>query len=308
MQITSKEITTRLLDALWEQYIRRVTYAKTYADLVKSEGGQVVNDHIAFRTLHTDTGKQPKGIGAIWHILDALGFKPVGHYNFEIKKLHAIHFEHPDELFPKLFVSQLEVDQLPLWAQDSIHQTVKDTPYLLSDFAVEQLLKLNKDGQLPEDDAKLFVLELADYFRRPWDIPNQKIVEKLNDISQYGAWVLLHGNSVNHFTAFINYQNVKEWPDLEVTCHALAKAGVPMKSHIEGNKGSILQQSSTHAIKELVEVVKNDGMVHKIIWTYAYYELAERGYIEEDGERKLFSGFLGEQASHLFDMTQTGMH
>ena len=40
-------------------------------------------------------------------------------------------------------------------------------------------------------------------------------------------------------------------------------------------------------------------------WTYAYYELAERGYIEENGQKKLFNGFMGEQAMHLFDMTKT---
>lgn len=306
MKRTANEITTQLLNTLWEQYIRRVTYAKTYADLVKAKGGKVVNDHIAFRTLNTSTGKQPKGIGAIWHILDALNFKPAGHYDFKIKKLHAIHFEHPDHQFPKIFVSQLEVEQLPEWAQQLIHEQVKDTPYLLSDFAVDQLLQLNKDGYLPEEDAELLVIELAGFFRRPWDIPKQSSVEKLNEISQYAAWVLLHGNSVNHFTAFINYQDVKEWPDLEVTCHALAKAGVPMKENIEGKKGSILQQSSTQAIKETVPVLANDGTVQKIDWTYAYYELAERGFVEEEGTRKMFSGFLGEQATHLFDMTKTG--
>ena len=305
MKISTSEIITKLLDALWSQYIRRVSYAKTYADLVLMKGGQVMNDHIAFRTLNTHTGNQPKGIGGIWHILDALDFKPSGNYNFKIKKLHAIHFEHPNPQFPKIFVSQLEVSQLPEWAQDLINEQVADTPYLLSDFAVDQLLQLNKDGHLPEEDAELLIIELAGYFRRPWDIPKKETILKINDISQYAAWTLLHGNSVNHFTAFINFQNVNEWPSLEVTCHALAKAGVPMKESIEGTKGSILQQSSTQAVQEMVEVLNTDGEIEKIPWTYAYYELAERGYVEENGEQKLFSGFLGEQATHLFDMTKT---
>jgi len=77
-----------------------------------------------------------------------------------------------------------------------------------------------------------------------------------------------------------------------------------MKETIEGEKGSKLQQSSTQAVKEEVNVRGEDG-IEKIVWTYAYYELVERGYITENGKQKLFSGFLGDQARHLFDMTQT---
>jgi hypothetical protein len=51
--------------------------------------------------------------------------------------------------------------------------------------------------------------------------------------------------------------------------------------------------------------VKIEGGFEKILWTYAYLELTERNYIEVDGKKKLFSGFLGAQATHLFDMTKT---
>ncbi len=304
MRRTAKQITAELFDRLWNKYIDRVSYAKTYVDLVIRKGGKIVNDHIAFRTFNTHTGEQPEGIRAIKHILDCLEYKPVSNYKFTKKKLSAVHFEHPDEMFPKIFVSQLEVVQLPVWAQKIINYRVKDTPYLLSDRSIELLNILKETGVLPTEAAEYLVDDLVQYFRRPWNIPNKESVLKLNDVSQYGAWVLLHGNAVNHFTAFINYQDVMDWPDLETTCKALAEAGVPMKETIEGEKGSKLQQSSTHAVKEEVSVKGDDG-IEKITWTYAYYELAERGYINEDGKQKLFSGFLGEQATHLFDMTQT---
>jgi len=304
MKRTAKEITSELFERLWKHYIKRVPYAKTYVDLVTQKGGKVVNDHIAFRTFNTHTGEQPEGIRAIKHILNCLEYKPVSNYKFTKKKLCAVHFEHPDEMFPKIFVSQLEVDQLPEWAKKIIHDRVKNTHYLLSDRSIELLNILKESGSIPTEAAEFLVENLVHYFRRPWDIPKKESVLKLNDVSQYGAWVLLHGNSVNHFTAFINYQDVKEWPDLETTCKALAEAGVPMKETIEGEKGSKLQQSSTQAVKEEVNVRGEDG-IEKIVWTYAYYELVERGYITENGKQKLFSGFLGDQARHLFDMTQT---
>ncbi|WP_163707985.1 DUF1338 domain-containing protein [Mangrovibacterium lignilyticum] len=305
MKISSNEILSRLLDNLWDTYIQRVSYAKTYADLVRSKGGKVRNDHIAFRTFNTITGKQPHGIGAIWHILDAFGFKPISNYTFTEKKLHAVHFQHADEKFPKIFVSQLEVPDLPQWAQNLINEQVVNTPYHLSETAVLDLLELNEKDELEEAAVNNLVRELTSYMSRPWGIPKQESIEKLNEISQYAAWTLIHGNSVNHFTAFINYQEVPEWPDLQTTCEALAAAGVPMKANIEGQKGSKLQQSSTQAVSETVDVILPDGSKGQMPWTYAYYELAERGFIEENGKQVLFSGFLGEQATHLFEMTKT---
>lgn len=304
MKRTTREIAGLLFEQLWQNYIERVSYAKTYIELVSKKGGRVVNDHIAIRTFNTHTGEQPEGIRAIKHILNYLEYKPAAKYSFPKKMLNAVHFEHPDELFPKIFVSQLEVEQLPEWAQEIIHNHVKDTSYLLSDKSIELLNLMQEHGTLPTEAAEFLVADLVQYFRRPWNIPQKSAVLKLNDISQYAAWVLLHGNSVNHFTAFINYQNVKEWPDLESTCKALADAGVPMKDVIEGEKGSKLQQSSTQAVKEDVKVRTESG-IEEITWTYAYYELAQRGLISENGVEKMFTGFLGEQATHLFDMTQT---
>jgi hypothetical protein len=304
MKVTAKELTRELLQRLWEQYLKRVSYAQKYVDLVEEKGGNVVNDHIALRTFNTHTGEQPEGIRAIKHILNCLEYTPATKYNFTKKKLKAVHFEHPDDMFPKIFVSQLEVDELPDWAQSIIKSAVKETPYILSDNSIKLLGLLREDGELPRVAAEALITDLTQYFRRPWKIPKKENVLQLNDVSQYAAWVLLHGNSVNHFTAYINYQNVAEWPDLEATCKGLALAGVPMKDSLEGEKGSKLQQSATQAVKEEVKVKGEDG-IEKMKWTYAYYELAERGYIEENGKKKLFSGFLGEQATHLFDMTQT---
>lgn len=304
MKRTAKEIAKQLLEHLWQNYIKRVSYAGKYVELVTQKGGRVINDHIALRTFNTHTGEQPEGIRAIKHIISCLEYNSVKDYNFPQNKLNATHFEHPDEKLPKIFVSQLEIELLPKWAQIIINKTVKDTPYLLTNQSIEMLRKLKENGEIPAEAAVLLVADLTQYFRRPWEIPSKEDVLKLNDVSQYAAWVLLHGNSINHFTALINYQDVEEWPDLESTCKGLEAAGVPMKEKIEGKKGSKLQQSATQAVKEEVQVIGEDG-IEKIVWTYAYYELAQREYVYENGSTKLFSGFLGEQAAHLFDMTKT---
>ncbi len=304
MKTTAQEITVKLFSRLWQQFVERVPYAKTYNEMVASKGGRVVNDHIAFRTLNTHTGEQPGGIRAIRHILTCLEYRPVEKYKFPKKKLNAVHFEHPDKTFPKIFVSQLEVEQLPEWAQEMIHTTVKDTRYLLSDNSIELLNMLKETGTLSSDDADFLLEDLFQYFRRPWGIPNKDYVLKLNDVSQYAAWVLLHGNSVSHFTALINHQDVKEWPDLEATFEALKAAGLPMKETIEGEKENKLRQTATLAVKEDVKV-KGENGIESMIWTYAYYEFAERGFVIENGKKQLFNGFMGEQADRLFGITKT---
>jgi len=41
-------------------------------------------------------------------------------------------------------------------------------------------------------------------------------------------------------------------------------------------------------------------------WSYAYFEIAERGFLQDPrtGESHRFEGFLGPQATQLFDMTR----
>ena len=304
MKRTTEEITQLLIDKLWEQFVERVPYARQYAELVIEKGGNVVIDHIAFRTFNTHTGEQPEGIRAIKHILNFLGYLPVTKYRFPKKKLNSIHFEHPDKTLPKIFVSQLEVNELPAWAQSVINDTVHNTYYLLSDRSLELLRILEENKVLPNEAADYLVDDLAQYFRRPWNIPLKQDVLKINDVSQFGAWVLIHGNAVNHFAVLVNGQNIQEWPDLETTYKALKALKIPMKKNIEGDSGSMLRQTATLAIKEEADV-KGEMGFEKIVWTYAYFELTERNYIDVGGVRKLFSGFLVEQADHLFNLTET---
>lgn len=304
MKRTTEEIIQLLIGKLWEQFVERVPNARKYLELVNEKGGNIVIDHIAFRTFNTHTGEQPEGIRAIKHILNFLGYLPVTKYKFPKKKLNATHFEHPNEKLPKIFVSQLEVSELPGWAESVINDTVHNTYYLLSDRSLELLRILEENKELPNEAADYLVDDIAQYFRRPWNIPLKEDVLKINDVSQFGAWVLIHGNAVNHFAVSINGQNIKEWPDLDLTCKALRDSGIPMKVTIEGETGSMLRQAATLASKEEVDV-KAETVFEKMFWTYAYLELTERNYIDVGGERKLFSGFLAEQANHFFNLTET---
>jgi hypothetical protein len=303
----AKQVLTALLGKLWERYKSRVSYAAQYEKMVLQKGGEIHNDHIAFRTFNCDMGDpsegfHPAGITAISRIFEPLGYQRKDRYDFTEKKLTAYHFEHasnPEN--PKIFISQLEVDKLPESAANIIKSAVKNTHDPLTSTDLELLFAFGRGEKLDEKSGHMLTESLAGFFSRPWEIPARKDIEEINKTSQYAAWTLLHGNSVNHFTAYINKQNVKDWPDIEATVEALRMAGIPMKKEYEGEKGTKLRQSSTEAVMEKVEVLEDNGTTGKIDWSYAYYELAERGKVNS----KEFTGFLGEQATNLFEMTKT---
>ena len=152
MKTTSVKLVKGLVENLWQQYLRRVPYARTYSDQVAARGGKVVHDHIAFRTFNANTGEQPAGIRAFGHLLEILNYRKAGKYKFPKMMATAVHYEHPDPLLPKIFVSQLEVAELPAWAQMIIHEAVVDTRYLLSDEAIELMGIVNAQGSITSEE------------------------------------------------------------------------------------------------------------------------------------------------------------
>lgn len=305
MKTNSSKLMKGLVENLWQQYSRRVPYARAYAEMVNARGGKVVHDHIAFRSFNTNTGEQPSGVLAFGHLLGILNYRKAGKYKFPKMMATAVHYEHPDPLLPKIFVSQLEVAELPEWAQHIIRGRVAETPYLLSDEAIELMNILGDQGFINNEAAGILIEEITGYFRRPWKLPLREDLLKINDISQYAAWTLLHGNSVNHFAAFVNLQNVAGWPDIETTSRAMGAAGIPMKERMEGETGSILRQTATQAVKETIGFRGENGEIEDMEWTYAYYEFTERGYVISDEGEKLFTGFIADQATQFFRMTET---
>ncbi|HDR52867.1 MAG TPA: DUF1338 family protein [Mariniphaga anaerophila] len=304
MKQNTADIAGMFTNRLQEAFLSRVPAARFYAAMIDQKGGRMVIDHIGFRTLDINTGEQPAGIQGIRHIFECLGYHIAGKYELPKKKLKAIFMEHDAPNLPKIFVSQLNVQQLPGWAKQLFPEVVSETPYLLSDSGIELLSRLKQDGQLTSEAAEILTDELSGYFRRPWNPPPKDTVIKLNEVSHYAAWVLLHGNAPSHFAALVNGQQVKSLPDLETTVRALQKNGVAVKENIEGAKGSILRQTATYAVKEEIEVKGDDGP-DEITWTYGYLELIERGWQETEDGPQLFQGFIENQEKNFYDMTRT---
>ncbi|MCC5640196.1 DUF1338 domain-containing protein [Nostoc sp. CHAB 5844] len=301
------ELATYLWESLWQEYKARVNYAQIYQNMVTAAGGTFANDHIAFRSLRllvdTPQGEINLGINHLAQIAEALGYEPAGEYTFAATHLYARHYRHPQQAefdLPKLFISELIVDELPKNIAQLIYQTVSKIPNEIISFT---------PVLLDENNFESITQQLKPTFTRPWQIPLRSVVEEVNKVTQYGAWVLLHGYAVNHFTGYINRQNTAVYPDIDTTAQALANLGVPMKTEIEGDVNCGLRQTATHAVTEMATVLDDSSHAEiQIPWTYAYYELAQRYFIEiEPGKLVLFDAFLGKNAQQLFEMTRLNL-
>lgn len=290
-----------LFDILWDQYRNRVPYVLSYESMVHKNGGSFFNDHIAFRTFSLQGPLN--GIFSISRLFEALGYRPVGCYFFENQKLNSVHFQHSHPLFPKLFISELKVWELSANSRKIIRKTLSTHRPPLSDETLASLSTLK--GTDKNLWSNLLNEVVKQFHELPWELPEKKDVETLHEESQFGAWVLVHGYNVNHFTALINSHENTPLQGIEKTVEALRLEGIPMKESIEGERGSKLRQSATKAVQIEVPALEG-GKKSNLTWTYAYFELAERGEILDPntGKPVRFEGFLGPQATHLFEMTR----
>ncbi len=297
-QTPKEKFLVELLDTLWERYRSRVEHARRYETMVEKLGGTFLNDHIAFRTIALQAPSA--GISRISRLFEPLGYRLAGAYEFPDKHLNALHYQNINKGFPKLFISELKTWELSDKARAIISATLASHRPPLSDQDLAAL-----EAMAPASRAAMLAAAVKYFSELPWTPPQKDDVVELNKESQFAAWVLVNGYDVNHFTASVDSHGTGAIDDIEKTVTAMKRVGIPMKADIEGEPGSKLRQSATEAVTIDVEV-RVGHEKSKMPWTYAYFEVAERPYLTNpaSGKSERFEGFLGPQATSLFEMTR----
>ncbi|QDU63549.1 hypothetical protein Pan216_44290 [Planctomycetes bacterium Pan216] len=293
-----------LFDRLWKQYRKRVPYVQVYEQIIGLAGASFVNDHIAFRTIATGRGGAD-GIASLARIFEAAGYRAAGCYQFPEKHLGSIHYQHRNPDLPKLFISELRVWELPSDIRRLVLRTIGRSTDTLPTGFFARVWDLDQSKE--ESPTRLAKRTHRYIGSLPWSPPRKKDVIAVNEVSQFAAWVMVHGFQVNHFTALVNSHGVASIDSIDKTVEALREAGVPMKTEIEGDPGSRLRQTATEAVT--IEVpARVGGKKGTMPWPYAYFEIAERGDVADPttGQTVRFEGFLGPQATQLFEMTRQG--
>lgn len=256
-----------LLNGMWIDYCALNPSAKKIYDLFTAQGETVLNDHIALRTF-----KHPRlGIESMAKTFLELGYHEVQDYHFKAKKLYAKHYEHSDVSLPKIFISELLLEQMSTFTQDTVLEIIKQIP----------------DSSIAKQDFS--------FSGRSWNL-SYKAYEQLAAESEYAAWVSAIGFRPNHFTVFINA--MKNYNSVQKVNQFLEEHGIILNASggkIKGTPGELLEQSSTMA--ELVNVNFNEGQFQV---PGCYYEFARR-YAGADG--KLYHGFIAASADKIFEST-----
>jgi hypothetical protein len=264
--ITMTAQVTALFDKIWQQYLTVTPSAKKIHQLL-GNGDDVINDHVAYRTFNIEKINLDK---LAKHLI-SIGYTECGQYDFSAKKLTAKHFEHTTSTMPKVFISELRVEE----------------------FSNEiQTIICNLVDQLPDN-----ISEQPDflYSDRPWKISSTDY-NTLLATSEYAAWLAAWGYRANHFTVSINHLDgfdclIEVNNCLKNAGYTLNKAG----GEIKGDQAVKLEQSSILADKALV---KFSDVTLEI--PSCFYEFAKR-YPLTDG--KLYTGFVAASADKIFEST-----
>ena len=286
---------TYVLDGLMRRYSERVPDVNKVANAmiteeIISDRGDIENDHIAFRTM----GVPQLGIQSFEKIFLHLGYEKRDFFNFEGKKLNAYWFSPPEvsgrhsagrhSAFPRIFVSELRVDDLSENSQRIIKSYTNE-------------VKSDPADSLDLNDA----VAVDEFLHKPlWRVPTWEDYEALQQESEYAAWVIYNRYYLNHYT--ISVHNLKNGYGTIQAFNTFLE-GIGIKLNNAGGKIKIspdggLLQSST--VAEMIDAEFADGVVRSIAGSYV--EFAERKVLPQ------FSGITIDKIEriHRRDGFETG--
>ena len=269
-----------LVKNLWDVYRQNVPTASRVFEALIDINEVWIEDHIALRTFNWKKFNKHN----LEMFFESLGWQTIeSSYMFPEKKLTALHMAHPDRSLPKIFISQLEVEQLSAACIDIINKYLSN-----------QEESLNSRMSL-DDAIKHFCIP-------PWGRANLNDYHQLLKESQYAAWTLLFGNNVNHFT--ISVHLMRHLNNLAEMNNLVESLGIILNDDhgkIKGSPDVLLEQSSTLA--DLLEVEFDRG--ERIEVPYAFIEFANRYPLGEYAEKweDYFQGFVEGNADRIFTST-----
>jgi len=254
---------------LWNDYISQNPSAGKIYRLFLKEGEEVVNDHIAFRTLD-----YPEiNIDVIAKPFLSEGYVPKGEYFFKEKHLYARHFESErDKNAPRIFISQLILSECSEYVRNQLDAA-----------------KWKADHRKLSPDDLIFSGSL-------YEPLSFAVYNKLREESEYAAWFYVFGFRANHFTVSIN--SLRKFKNISAVNELLKSNGFVLNSaggEIKGTPEDLLQQSSTLADNVAVNFIEGTFEV-----PCCYYEFAQR-YPDQNG--RLYSGFVAKSADRIFEST-----
>lgn len=259
MNFSQNKPLDRILNGLFVPYAQRVPDVKAVSSGMKKLGliskqEDIVNDHIAFRTL----GIPNLGISSFEQIFLHHGYSKQDHYFFPKKKLDAYWYKPPNDSYPRVFISELKVDSLTRHAQKIIrHYTNK--------IHNDPINQINLDN----------VGDVVNFLHKAlWELPEIADYNALLAESEYGAWVLYNRYYLNHYTISV-HELPAPYNELVFFNEFLKSIGITLNDaggEIKISRDRLLRQSST--VAQTILATFANGKTAEIAGSYV--EFAER--------------------------------
>lgn len=260
---------TTFFDQLWADYVAIAPQAEVIKTTFESRGETVVNDHVAFRTLNLD----PINLDRLEPHLLKLGYERYQPYQFPEKKLRAFGYIPPSDQLPRIFLSELIVEQLDASSQEILQRCASQVN--------ESLIR----------KPTLF------WSGRTWSPITWYEYQSLEKVSEYAAWFAAIGIRPNHFTISVNH--LQQHHSVEDVLEVVESLGFSVNEsggRVKGNAEVLLEQGSTMADRQVIDFAHEEK--HEV--PTCYYEFAKRYPTPEGG---LFQGFVAASADRIFEST-----
>jgi len=291
MKFQNKNTINIVLESLFSTYSERVPDVKkiTNAMVLKkivSDQSEIINDHIAFRTM----GVENLGIKSFEKIFLHHGYIKKDYYFFREKKLNAFWYSHPGKNMPRIFISELIVDDLSQDSQKIIRSYTNQ-------------VKKDPVDQINLDDAN----EIINFLSNPlWSLPTLSDYNQLLKETEYGSWVVYNRYYLNHYTISVhelkeNYNSLEKFNDF------LIGIGIKLNDSggiIKKSKDGLLLQSSSVANKITANFKEGKSLI-----SGSYVEFAERKVLPKFKHLKKIKsihrreGFETSNADKIFEST-----
>ena len=248
-----------IMEGLMKQYSERVPDVERIIAGMLSTGiikgrAEIENDHIAFRTM----GVPLLGIQSLEKIFCHYGYEKKDYFRFEGKKLDAYWFAPPSPKFPRIFISELKVEELSAEAQSIILSYTNE-------------IKADPLDAIDLNDPHA----VAAFLHTPlWRLPKLSDYKRLLEESEYASWVIYNRYYLNHYT--ISVHQLKEgYNTLEQFNQFLESIGIQLndaggKTKVSGD--GLLLQSST--VAQIITAAFDNNESYDIAGSYV--EFAER--------------------------------
>ena len=276
--------------------LERVPSGRAYVEELARDGGKLIFDHGAMRTVAlSGMGELPAGQAAITRVLEPLGYVCTHTYPMPRLKMTGRSYTHRDfsEDLPQFFVSELHPEQFTHAFQDAVRRVTSSSADPLSVTDRELLATLKVKGTLQLEAALALLPKLIACFTCRHAVPHLADYEILRAESAEMAWIATEGNAFNHAT-----DRVVSLEEMVTRQRALGRR---VKDSIEISASGRVRQTALRADPVTRDFVAENGSLHQREVPGSFFEFIQRAALP--GESRLDLAFDTNNAQGIFKMT-----